>query len=517
MKVSRRTLTLAAAILGLVGLLTAVGVWLVRGQAEAAVYIGLILAILGFVGALLLGRDKLARTARGRQARYGLNALLAAAALLGILIFVNLVVFQNPQSWDLTEDQEYSLAPETIAALQALQEDVRLIGFYSQERVDSRDALRPLLQQYEEESGGKVGVEFIDPREQPFMAEDYGVTRDATLVVAMGSASEVTPFATEQEITGAIVRLANPGTRAVYFLTGHGERDLQAGDESGYDQLRQALEAKNYAVQDLSLLITPEVPQDALAVVVAGPTSTLSPEEVEALSTYMEQGGGLVVLADPAPDMMDQEARDGLAAYLASAWGIEPRRDLIVDLGSSMPLAAIAASYASHPTTDRLQSLATYFPTSRSLAVAPSAEGTTRTEIILTGSNAWGETSLEGETQQTSIEFNEGADTPGPLVVAATAEDIARAARVVVIGDSDFGANADFYGLGNGDLLVNAVDWAAGQDALISLTPKETTQRFVTPPSRLVLMLVFVVSVIAIPAVFLIVGLTTWWGRRSKA
>jgi ABC-type uncharacterized transport system involved in gliding motility auxiliary subunit len=119
--------------------------------------------------------------------------------------------------------------------------------------------------------------------------------------------------------------------------------------------------------------------------------------------------------------------------------------------------------------------------------------------------------------QETSIEFNDGADTPGPLVVGATAEDSAKASRLVVIGDSDFGSNADFYGLGNGDLLVNSIDWAAGQEALLSLTPKETTQRFVTPPSRQVLALVFVLGVIAIPALFLILGLATWWARRAKA
>jgi ABC-type uncharacterized transport system involved in gliding motility auxiliary subunit len=516
MRVSRRTLTIVAAVVGFAGLLAAVAVWLVRGQAEAAVYVGLGLAIIGFVGALALGRDRLARAAHGRQARYGLNALIAAGALLGILVLANVVVFQNPQSWDLTEDRQYSLAPETIAALKALEGDVRLIGFFSQERFDSRDALRPLLQQYQEESAGKVSIEFVDPREQPFMAEEYGVTRDATLVVALGSSSEVTPYASEQEITGAIVRLANPGSRTVYFLTGHGERQLQGTDEVGYDQLRQALEAKNYVLQDLSLLITPQVPEDALAVVVAGATAAVSQEEVEALSEYLEQGGGLVVLADPVPGVMDQEARDGLAGYLAAEWGIELRKDLIVDLGSSMPLAAIAASYAAHPTTDRLQSMATYFPTARSLAVAPSADATTRTELILTGSNAWGETNLEETTHQASVEYNDGADTPGPLVVAATAEDEAQAARLVVIGDSDFAANADFYGLGNGDLLVNSIDWAAGQEALISLTPKETTQRFVTPPSREALALVFLVSVIAVPAMFLILGLSTWLGRRSK-
>jgi ABC-type uncharacterized transport system involved in gliding motility auxiliary subunit len=517
MRLPRRTLTILAAVLGAAGLLIAAAVFLVQGQAGTAVYVGLAIAIVGFIGAMLLGRDWLVRAAHGRQARYGLNALLAAGALLGILILLNVVVFQNPKSWDLTEDRQYSLAPETIAALQELNADVRLIGFYSQERADSRDALRPLLQQYQEEANGRVTVEFIDPREQPFLAQEYGVTRDTSLVVALGAASEVTSIASEQEITGSIVRLAHPGSRAVYFLTGHGERDSQASDELGYDQLRRSLEAKNYKVEDLSLLISPQVPEDALAVVIGGPTAALSDPEVEALAGYLEQGGGLVVLSDPLPGQQGAGSPDPLASYLASAWGLALQDDLIVDLSSSMPLAAIAASYGTHPATDRLQSLATYFPTSRSVAVAPSDEAVARTELVLTGSSSWGEVGLEGLTQETSIEFDEGTDWPGPLVVGASAEDNARGTRVVVIGDSDFGANADFYGLGNGDLLVNTIDWAAGQDALISLTPKETTQRFVTPPSRQVLALVFVVAVIAVPVMFLILGLTTWWSRRSRA
>jgi hypothetical protein len=231
MRVPRRSLAIVAAGLGAAGLLAAAAVFLVRQQAEAAVYAGLIVAVAGFLAAMVLGRDWLVHAAHGRQARYGLNALLAAGALTGVLILVNVAVFQNPKSWDLTEDRQYSLAPETIAALQAVEADVQLIGFYSQERADSRESLRPLLQQYQEKSNGRVSVQFIDPREQPFLAQEYGVTRDASLVVALGTASEVIPIATEQEITGAIVRLANPGARAVYFLTGHGERDSQASDE----------------------------------------------------------------------------------------------------------------------------------------------------------------------------------------------------------------------------------------------------------------------------------------------
>ena len=117
MRVPRRTLAIAAAALGAAGLLVAVVVFVVRQQAEAAVYVGLVAAVVGLLGAMLLGREWLVRAAHGRQARYGLNALLATGALLGILILVNVVAFQNPKSWDLTEDRQYSLAPEMAKSL----------------------------------------------------------------------------------------------------------------------------------------------------------------------------------------------------------------------------------------------------------------------------------------------------------------------------------------------------------------------------------------------------------------
>jgi ABC-type uncharacterized transport system involved in gliding motility auxiliary subunit len=443
--------------------------------------------------------------------------VLSIGAVLGILILVNLVAYQNPWSQDLTEDQRYSLAPETQAAVDSLTSDVRLIGFYSPDRSDARDSLRPLLQQYQQQGDGRVSYEFVDPREQPYRAQDFGVTRDASVVVAVGDSSEVVALPSEQEITAALVRLANPGARKVYFLTGHGERDLDATDEFGYAQLRQALEAKNYAVEELNLLLEPQVPDDALAVVIAGATAPLSAAEVDALRAHVAHGGGLVALLDPTPGTTITTGNDALATYLEQEWGVAPDDDLVVDLGSTIPLAAIAASYATHPVTEKLQNLATYFPTARSIRIGDetNAEPGSAT-LVETGANSWGETSLAGLTQDSRIEFDETKDLPGPLAVAVSAEDADSGARLVVIGDSDFAANADFFGLGNGDLMVNSIDWAAGQDSLISLTPKGSIERFVSPPSRQVLVVVALVSIVLVPAVFLGIGLSTWWGRRAR-
>jgi ABC-type uncharacterized transport system involved in gliding motility auxiliary subunit len=221
-----------------------------------------------------------------------------------------------------------------------------------------------------------------------------------------------------------------------------------------------------------------------LAVVIAGPTAPLTSPEVDALKTYLKDGGGLVVLTDPTPGTQITPENDLLSAYLRSTWGLDPQPDLVVDLNSSMGvLAEISASYASHPVTDRMQNLATYFPAARSVAMeTPGAAGTTQTDLVLTGANSFGETNLEGLPQQGQIGFDQGEDIAGPLALAAAAEAADGSSRVIVIGDSDFGANADFSSYGNGDLLVNSIDWAAGQD---QLSPDKSSSAMSPAVSRL--------------------------------
>ncbi len=41
-----------------------------------------------------------------RQAKYGGNAAIMTLAVIGILIVVNLFIYNNNVSWDLTEDKE---------------------------------------------------------------------------------------------------------------------------------------------------------------------------------------------------------------------------------------------------------------------------------------------------------------------------------------------------------------------------------------------------------------------------
>jgi ABC-type uncharacterized transport system involved in gliding motility auxiliary subunit len=319
----------------LVGLffLVAAGVrYILTRQFDTTFQVTLGLFVLGIAGGILLDPGRVRRLLSGRQARYGSNALLVSLAVLGIIGVVNYLIYQNPKSWDLTEDQQYSLAPETVKILDELDQPVQLKGFYTPSLSGARDNIRPLLEQYQVNSGGKLTFEFIDPDKNPAAVRQYGVTKDASIVVVMGDQTTVVQPVSEQDLTSALIRLANPGNRVVYFLTGHGEHDTASSTDTGYSQVAASLKAKNYTVTALNLLQSGKVPEDAQAVVIAGPQLALSSDEVKMLQDYQAGGGSLVVLYEPSVSIKISATDDPLQSYLEQTWGISFQDDLIVQL-----------------------------------------------------------------------------------------------------------------------------------------------------------------------------------------
>jgi ABC-type uncharacterized transport system involved in gliding motility auxiliary subunit len=514
---SRSRLAPTAFLLALAALAVAFVWYVLYRQLDEVLRIALACAVLLAAAGVLLDPDRMRQLFSGRQARHGSNALLLSVGCIGIVGVLYYFAQANPQQVDLTEDKEYTLAPESLLLLDQLKEPVRLMGFFTPENSGQRDSLRPLLEQYAQNSQGLLTYTFVDPRADPVLADRYGITRDGMLVVLSGENSEADSYATEEEISAAIVRLANPGEKKVYFLVGHGERDINSTESEGYSQVRQALQSKNYGVAELNLLQTPAIPEDALALVVAGPTHALPSTELAAISAYLEQGGALVALIEPRAVTKLGEAPDPLAAYVEQVWDIRPDEDLIVDLNSTMPLAGIANEYNDHPITNRMYNNATYFPTARSLTLATDSQATLNVSwLVKTGANSWGETDASAIESGQGLKFDEGQDFAGPMVLAAAAENFETKSRVVVLGDSDFGSNAEYFGLGNGDLAINTIDWAARQENLISLTPKKQTPRFVTPPTTEMIGLIFLITLILIPGSAVAVGFLVWWGRRKR-
>jgi len=506
--------------LSLAAFVASAGLYIVQREFTLWLQISLGLIFVGLAVFAILDPEQVRIAYTGRQAKYGSNTIIMSIAFFGIVAVVNYLVYNNPERWDLTENQQYTLAPETLEAIDRLPGPVKVYAFYTPQ-MNSQQAER-LLDQYKFHSRSKLDYEFIDPNVEFATAQQYNITRDGTLVFVLGEHQEQVTLVDEREITGALLKLISPGERKIYFMTGHGEFDPEGTGEASYSEIKSLLESKNYLVEKLNLVAQNQIPEDASVIVIAGPRIPLVEQEVQALSTYFEAGGALIVMAEPLPLTEFGEDPDPLAEYLETKWGIKLGKDLVVDLTSNQPFFAVSNQYGDHIITEKLKGFLTIFPTARSVTTDSSVSQAFMLDLILTSQQSWAESDLNAFRDQTQdneapqIQPNEGTDVLGPINIAAVVDDSTNKARMVVFGDADFASNNFYNQFGNSDLFVNAVDWVAQREELLNLTPKEDVTRLLVPPGRYTLNLILLGSVFILPGTILVAGIVVWIQRRRR-
>lgn len=478
-----------------------------------ALQISIALLIVGLAAYAIMAPDTVRRFLTGRQARYGSNSLILTVAFIGIIFVANYIVFQNPKSWDLTEDKSNTLADETLQALATLPEKVTATAFFTTS-LDSSSA-DALLLKFKTNSGGKFDYSFVNPDQDPIAAREAGITGDGKIMLQMGETKEIASFASETELTKTLIRLISPEARVVYFLEGHGEPTLDTSGKINFSTAKTTLESKNYTVNSLNLLSTNEIPADALAIIIAGPLKPLANSEVDLLKKYVDAGGSLVIMEDPTIVTEFGDSPDPLAKYLATDWGITLNNDVVIDLVNTQnPLQAVSSQIGQHPITQNLtQNYIVILPQARSLSVSAQVENVTQTPIILTTDQSWGETELVSGTQPV---FDAEKDTPGPLNLAIAGENSLTKGRVVVFGNSLFATNDGFDAYGNGNMFINSVDWAAEQENLINITPREPTLRTFVPPTNAGFIIMIIVAVLVLPGMVVFAGVSSWLTRRKR-
>ncbi|MDP1716001.1 MAG: Gldg family protein [Anaerolineales bacterium] len=469
--------------------------------------------IIGLAVYAMLSPDTIRRFLTGRQARYGSNSLILTLAFVGIIFAANYIVFNNPKSWDLTEDKSNTLAPETMKILATLPAKVTATAFYTAS-LDTSGA-DELLLKFKSNSSGKFDYKFVNPDLDPAAAREAGVTGDGKIVLQMGETKEVASFASETELARTMIRLISPEPRTVYFLQGHGEPGLESGGEFSFSIAKSTLESKNYTAATLNLLTTNSIPDDALAIIIAGPLKPVSYQEVTLLRKYVDAGGALIVLEDPRFFTQFGDAPDPLADYLTTEWGIILNEDIVIDLVNTQnPFQAVSSQYNSHPITQNLtDKYIVILPQARSINITVGDENIVVTPLISTTDQSWGETELVADQSPT---FDPATDNPGPLNLSAAGENTVTKGRVVVFGNSLFASDKVFDAYGNGNMFINSVDWAAEQEGLLDLTTRPATQRTFVPPTQGRFLILLIVAIVVIPGLVVFSGVSSWLARRKR-
>jgi len=502
------------------------------------------------LGGMMLGLylfthiDTLRDSMGGRQAKYGTNAVIYTLLTLGVIVAINYVAAQRGWRLDVTEEGIFSLAPQTTQLLEGLDEEVIVTGFFrageegnTPDLLESFAAVSPLF-----------SFDLVDPDKRPELAEQYEISQYGTLHIAAGDETTRITEVSEEQITNTLIRLTSAQQRTVYYLTGHGQPDIEdSTDTSNYGLAKSALENEGYKVRPLVLAELPDVPADADLLLVVAPQRPILEREVEAIDRYIARGGKTMIMIDP-------QRGDELAPLLESR-GITVGNDVIIEqvvrlfAGAQLGVEPIISDYGTHAITSGFAER-TIFNMARSLTLAEEAPVGVELSVLARTSpspNSWAETDLERLFDSGEVEEGEG-DTAGPIVLAAAATlhldgldwtapaiisapgedgtvDLAAdpdaeapldlEGRLVVVGDSEWANNRYLGNFYNQDLFLNAISWLAGEEELISIRPRRTRASSVMLTQQ-ESTAVFYLTVLLLPELVLFGGMFVWFGRRYR-
>jgi hypothetical protein len=65
-------------------------------------------------------------------------------------------------------------------------------------------------------------------------------------------------------------------------------------------------------------------------------------------------------------------------------------------------------------------------------------------------------------------------------------------------------------------MIVNSIDWAANVENIISLTPKNTVERYLAQPKTYTLVLILLGSLIVLPGLVIVAGIGSWIHRKRQ-
>jgi ABC-type uncharacterized transport system involved in gliding motility auxiliary subunit len=531
--------------LGTAFVLAAIGIWAATRVSNLSVQwdqYRFYLAWAGLVCVLIYMASQwreLAEMFRRRQARYGTLAATSVLVVLGILVAVNYIGNRQNKRWDLTENKQFSLSDQSRNVVAKLDAPVEIMGFMPPaDQPVGVNAFRDLLQEYASLSD-QIKLELIDVDRNPSVAAQNEVRSYGEIVIRHKGRTERVTSTQEQDITNALIKAVSGEARTIYFTQGHGEKDPTSAEVTGYQAASESLKRENYAVEKLVLAQQGAVPDNANIVIVAGPRVDFLPGEVETLEQYLAKGGKLFLgLDSPAPD---DSPLPNLVA-LAKKWGIDVGNNIVIDQtgmgqlfggGAETP---VAANYPAHAITSRLDVMTAYRVARSVTPVSGGSEGHTAQSLVETSSRSWAEADLKSlyERKGTPSFDEKAGDKNGPISIAAAvsapvgeakpegdkpAADGESSApkpetRVVVFGDSDFASNMLFTGAGgNRDLFMNAVGWLSQQENLISIRPREPSDRRLNMTAGQQSVVIWL-SLLVVPLAIFGTGVYSWWRRR---
>ena len=282
-----------------------------------------------------------------KKRKYAYAAMTSAALAIAVIIILNLIAVvvadKISLSLDFTKGGILDFDPKTHEVISELDMDVRIISLIPQGDVNREMVqLDEILKKYDTLSD-RITYERADAQKNPALLTSYKVNgepltdgynsifetdrmnpvvgvNDMRIMYKDNTNDAIHSGALKAEhyFTSALLKVTKGSDINAYVTTGHGEKF------DSEDFKADILPATGYMFHDWQIMSDP-VPDNADIVVIAGPKTDYSADEINKLASFMSEGGSLQVFLDPTTP-----ALEGLFGFLTE-WGIEVGNGLVGD------------------------------------------------------------------------------------------------------------------------------------------------------------------------------------------
>ena len=488
--------------------------------------------LIASVGFCIVYSNTIKEVLRKKSTYYNLNLGLILSLLLGILLFSNYIANIYKLRFDITEQGLHSLSPQTINILNKVPEKIELI--YFEPPSPHQEKITKLMELFKYKSR-KIEYRVLDPNSHPSLASSLGIKKSGTLAVRFFEKEKSKTFKvrrpTEEKITNGILKLIKEREPKVYLLQGHGERSTnQAKSPLSVSFLKQYMQSEVYAVEELFLLKEGKIPADTDALFILGPQTSFFPKEINLIKKYFEDGGRILLALDVDAKYEGLPPGAKQIATWLKEYSINVGNEMLVDTASRLvkqeaQVVVALASSPSHPITKdfprsnmqnkRLPSF--YFPLSTLLwkdNKAGSIPSMVMEPIVQSSPQAWAENSWK-DIKRGRVSRDPIKEEKGSMDIGISVEIKENKAKMLVFATSAFLVNGLIDAARNKDLLLNSLAWLTDKEDMISIRTKERHDTKLHMEKRSI-DFIFWMTVIIIPASFLIYAFWVWRARKNK-
>lgn len=486
------------------------------------------------------------RSAGRKMERRKTALLVAVQVVLIVIVFfqVNYLSCRRHSTWDLTQNQRFTLSDTTKNYLESIGGEVRIVTAFLGTS-ELYPEVKGLVSEYDRIGGDRIVAEYLDlSRSRARIAElkdKYQLRFSGDQVVILGgsdrvkvipaeelvsrdsNSGRVVQFRGEEVLTASLLAVTEQQQRKIYLVTGGRPADELVPIAA---QIQPLAAAQNARLESIVLEGLQSIPDDADALFFPGHAKDISERELEMVKEFWEvRQGGLLIFLDPG-------AKTPNLDLLLRENGAAPNPDRVLTV-VNIPGVASQPSYevpvglmpGGGPTRD-LPALSTRLPgRTKSLDVLFEddlllSENIRPRPLMVASQGYWGEREFQNE----EISYNPDIDN-GPPDLVYTAASVEKGApgdpdlekgssRLVVVGNASLISPDGNTSKVAADFTMASLNWIMNREELMGISPRRPTA-FTLNISPADFGVLQSLAIFVLPGLALIVGGYVWLRRRA--